>query len=144
MFPCDLLIVHRDSEAQPQATRRAEVIAAALGLQPATVPVIPVRMMESWLLISEEAIRRASGNPNGANGLDLPAIATLETVPDPKAVLFTALKTASNLGARRRAKFDVHGRRRRVSECIPDFTVLRMLDSFRRFEEDIVHAIASI
>jgi hypothetical protein len=38
------------------------------------VCVVPVRMMEAWLLIDEMAIRRVAGNPNGRIPIELPVL----------------------------------------------------------------------
>jgi hypothetical protein len=67
LFPADLLFVHRDADRGPTATRREEIrraVAATMANQ-MTVPVVPVRMTEAWLLIDEAAIRSAAGNPRG-------------------------------------------------------------------------------
>ena len=67
-YPCDLLFVHRDSEGQEPAQREDEIQLAISGIAnfPAfPIPVIPVRMSETWLLIDEKAIREAVANPNG-------------------------------------------------------------------------------
>src|SRR5579872_4460722 len=76
LYPCDLLFVHRDAEREPPANRRSEIQSAKdLVTECNAVPsicVIPVRMQEAWLLIDEQAIRRAAGNPNGKQPLILP------------------------------------------------------------------------
>ena len=68
LYPCDLLFVHRDAENCTLARRKAEIseILTAMSLaRPPAVCVVPVRMLEAWLLFDEAALRRASGNPNG-------------------------------------------------------------------------------
>ena len=72
LYPCDLLFVHRDAENRPIDQRAAEIVTAAEGLQFPIVRVIPVRMMEAWLLTDEGAIRSAAGNPNGTDPLNVP------------------------------------------------------------------------
>src|SRR4051812_38300493 len=61
-YPGDLLFVHRDAEREPAANRAEEVRAAvgAVSDPPPFVCVVPVRMMEAWLLFDEPAIRRAA------------------------------------------------------------------------------------
>src|SRR5579863_5402046 len=62
LYPCDLLFVHRDAEAQAPQLRSAEINAAVeeiwrAGVAPIPhVCVVPVRMQEAWLLIDESAI----------------------------------------------------------------------------------------
>ena len=57
LFPADLLFVHRDADRVPTATRRDEICRAAEATMAnqLTVPVVPVRMTEAWLLIDEAA-----------------------------------------------------------------------------------------
>ena len=106
-YPCDVLFVHRDAEAQPAELRRTEISGALSGIAVRHVPVVPVRMTEAWLLADESAIRRAAGNPNGSQTLDLPELRRLEEVPDPKRILHEALVRACGLNARRRAQLPV-------------------------------------
>ncbi|HUT94205.1 MAG TPA: hypothetical protein VMY37_32390 [Thermoguttaceae bacterium] len=103
---------------------------------PPAVPVVPVRMTEAWLLFDEKAIRRAAGNPNGTDPLQVP-VRQAEDIPDPKAVLHEALRTASGLSGRRRQKFNVRDAVHRVGEYIDDFSPLRRLSAFQRLEEDL-------
>jgi hypothetical protein len=86
-YPCHVLFVHRDAEKQPPNSRYAEIeqaisAATARGLNRPHICVVPVRMLEAWLLLDEAAIRRASGNPNGDVPLDLPPPARIEDIPD--------------------------------------------------------------
>jgi len=74
LYPCDVLFVHRDAESQPSDLRRAQIADALRWTLVRHIPVVPVRMMEAWLLIDESAIRSAAGNPNGTENLSLPDI----------------------------------------------------------------------
>jgi hypothetical protein len=139
LFPCDLLFVHRDAEREPPEHRISEIRMAVEGAD-LPVPhlcVIPVRMMEAWLLFEISAIRRAAGNPNGDMPLELPALSRVEDLPDPKEVLRSLLREASGLTGRRLKDFHVPVRR--VAGLIDDFSPLRQLSAFQRLEED-VHA----
>jgi hypothetical protein len=140
LYPCDLILVHRDAEREPWENRVAE-IAGAVPLNPSAVPVVPVRMTEAWLLHDVTAIRQAAGNPNGTDELHLPRPETTEQIPDPKEVLYGALRDACGLNARRRARLDVTHRRRRVAELITDFTPLRRLPAFAAFQADLRSAL---
>jgi hypothetical protein len=146
LYPCDLLFLHRDAENQI-AQRRYDEIRVAIeqsgGEPPPAVCVVPVRMQEAWLLFDETAIRRAVGNPNGKAKLSLPAPATVEAIPDPKAVLHESLRKASELSGRRLKKFSDRQAARRVAEYISDFSPLRQLAAFRRLEHDLRESIAT-
>lgn len=140
-FPSDLLFVHRDAEKE-SPDRRREEIASAVAANSVTsdlawTPVIPVRMTESWLLISEAAIRGAAGNPNGRITLSLPAIGGLERLPDPKDTLETLLVTACELSGRRRKKFRFPIHRCRVPDFIQDWSPLLALPSARAVFDEI-------
>ena len=139
LYPCDLLFVHRDAERQSPASRIEEIQLALTGLagRPASVSIIPVRMTEAWLLVDEAAIRAAAGNPTGKLALDLPSLKKIELLPDPKEVLFTALRTASERPPGRLRKFDPQERRHRITELIDDLDRLRRLPSFAHLEEQI-------
>ena len=140
-FPSDLLFVHRDAERESLESRREE-IESAVAMNSATsnlawTPVIPVRMTEAWLLISETAIRGASGNPNGRIMLSLPAIGGLERVPDPKAILESLLVDACELSGRRRKKFRFPIHRARVPDFVQDWTPLLALPSAKVVFDEI-------
>ena len=138
-FPCDLLFVHRDAEKQSPAHRNEEIKQAMASLKtpPDFVAVIPVRMTESWLLVDEKAIRTAAGNPSGKVRLDLPTLARIESLPDPKQVLFDALRTASELSANRLRKFNPEEKRHRVSDLMDSLDRLRQIPSFAHLEGQI-------
>ena len=143
LYPCDLLFVHRDAERAAHNIRKQEIDSVIdhlqdkglLGIRP--ICVIPIRMMEAWLLTDETAIRRAAGNPNGTMSLALPKLTRLESVTDPKKELFDALGTASGLSGRRLAKLNFPVLRSRVADLVSDHRVLRNLSAFRLLEAAI-------
>lgn len=139
-FPCDILFVHRDAEKGDPSDRRSEILDAAkeAGVE-SVVCIIPVRMTEAWLLFDEPAIRQAAGNPHGSTRLKLPALNRVEEVPDPKAMLETALEMASEASGRRLKQFqrDLPLLKLRVTEYIEDFSPLRSLRAFEDFEKDV-------
>ena len=139
LFPCDFLFVHRDAEGVGTVMRQQEIDNSwPAGEQTtALICVIPVRMTEAWLIANAKPIRLAVGNPNGTEGLDLPAAKDIESSPDPKKILFAALKTASGLNTRRQANFNPHKFRHRVSELTDDLAPLRMLASFQHLEVQV-------
>src|SRR5882757_1735640 len=66
LFPCEILFVHRDADKELPQVRHDEIRQAfnQAGIQLPAVAVVPVRMLEAWLCFNEDAVRRASGNPN--------------------------------------------------------------------------------
>jgi DNA-binding transcriptional regulator YiaG len=139
IFPCDVLLIHRDAERDLPQARFDEIRQAfdLAGIQLPAVAVVPVRMLEAWLCFNEDAIRKASGNPNGKASLNLPALKRVESRPDPKEDLREALLTASELSGRRRKKFNTAAAFWRVVDFIEDFSPLRGLPSFLAFENSI-------
>ena len=149
LFPCHLLFIHRDAENQDPQLRYDEIAAAmgAMTEQELVIPhvcVVPVRMMESWLLLDEQAIRLAAGNPNGRTQLDLPSPRRIEQSPDCKNLLHMLLATASGLHGRRLKKFSAEGCARQVTQSTRSFEMLRLLPAFQRLETDVCSALARL
>jgi hypothetical protein len=149
LYPCEVLFIHRDAEKEPPKNRKDEITKALAKLnqnlaKPYFVCVIPVRMSEAWLLFDENVIRRASGNPDGKAGINLPKLRNVEDLPDPKEVLFKAIRDASEKSGRKLKQLnaDMPALRYRVSELIEDFSPLRNLTAFQQLEEDIKNLIA--
>jgi hypothetical protein len=109
----------------------------------AVVPLITVRMMESWLLISESAIRTASGNPQGRKPLEIPKISSLEGIADPKSLLFKLLRDASELKGRRLKKFSETEARKIIAVEIEDFSPLLRLRAFQALKEALKNQLLS-
>ena len=141
LFPADIIFIHRDSDREVPTDRRKEIADAieSLSISPARhcVPVIPVRMTEAWLLVSESALRGASGNPNGRNSLQLPAWQDLENIPDPKTILQTLLVEASGLTGRRRKKLNFSTQRARIPDFLEGWETLLSLPSAKRLDDEI-------
>jgi hypothetical protein len=148
-YPCDLLFIHRDAE-NIGLTRRAEEVRKALGASSSkenprvpAVLVIPVRMMEAWLLFDEAGIRRAAGCPWGTTPLDLPKLASCEDLANPKERLHHCLRVATEKRGRHLKKFHVDSATHRVAELIPDFSPLRRLSAFQRLEGELQDVLSA-
>lgn len=139
-YPCDLVVYHRDAETNNLGVineRKAEVMEAIDEDEQRTVVcLVPVRMMETWLLIDEEAIKFAAGNRKYKGKLALPALGRLESNSTPKDTLYGLLKEASGYRGRRLARFNVHAAVHAVADYIDDFSLLRQLVAFETFETD--------
>lgn len=144
LFPCDILFVHRDSDGRPVAERQTEIADGIRDALVATpyIPVIPVRMQETWLLFNEGAIRQAAGYPKGRTPLGLPAVGRLEALASPKETLRDALRTASGLNGRKLKKFDANQAAYRLSELLDDYAPLRVLPGFADLESRVRAALA--
>ncbi len=135
----DLLLIHRDTEKEIRTIREQEISQELHTLNHPWVPLIPVRMSEAWLLVDEEAIRYAAGNPRGTADLRLPPLHKLETLPDPKEILCTALEVASEMTSanRKRRNFNPYKLRHYIANQINDLSTLRRLPSFSDFEKSL-------
>ncbi|MBS9393546.1 MAG: hypothetical protein HEQ29_10485 [Dolichospermum sp. LBC05a] len=147
LYPCDLLFIHRDAEKEPRENRVIEIHNALKEVQTSVIVpqvyicVIPVRMLEAWLLFNEAAIRKAAGNPRGKEQLQIPDIRRLQQLPDPKNDLHQLLSIASGLTGRRQKQFNVHERIHRLADLIDDFSPLRNLSAFQELETEIQQVI---
>lgn len=141
LFPADVIFIHRDADRETAFGRRQEILSAIQSLPefPARhwIPVIPVRMTEAWLLVSESALRGASGNPNGRNPLQLPPIRDLEKIPDPKEVLRDLLVEASGRSGRRRKQINFSALRARVPDFLENWEPLLRLPSAQQLHNEI-------
>lgn len=102
----DLAVLQRDADRGPDQDRRDEIASAVAAEWPelAHMPVVPVRTLEAWLLLDEQAIRQVAGNPSGRMDLQLPRAATVERIPDPKQKLKDTSAVASGVKGRRLAE----------------------------------------
>lgn len=154
--PCDILFVHRDAENESAEYRRNEIRGALDCIKSIptydsiakhkVVCIVPVRMTEAWLLFDETAIRTAADNPNGNASLELPPLARVESLPDPKSLLRKALIAASEATGRKKDRFerDLSERIHRVANLIENFEPLRRLNAFQTLETDIKRCLSSL
>jgi hypothetical protein len=149
-YPFDVLIYHRDAEENTKSIiqkRKEEVYSAIKANQELVskvVCVVPIVMMESWLLFNETSIKKASGNKNYSGSMELPSISKVEAINDPKTYLHNLLKTVSCKKKRNLKQFNVHEAVHLVAENINDFSPLRQLTSFQCFEQDLKNCIDKI
>ena len=144
----DVLFVHRDADRTRVAKRETEIFQAwEMAIKQATledsgskvIPIVPVTMSESWLLIDEQSIKLAANNPKSKIGLSLPSPANIERIADPKAKLFECLKAASELKGRRLKKFRPEKQRHLIPHEFSDqvFNRLLQVPSFQHFYDSI-------
>jgi len=147
LYPCDLLFVHRDAERVAIDKRKEEIRKASKEskvVAPPIVCVVPVRMMESWLLVDEPALRKAAGNPNGDQLLPMPNVRELEQLSDPKETLRNLLREASGHEGRRLRQFErnLATSIQLVAQLTSDFQPLRGLAAFQMLEKEIERVVS--
>ena len=142
----DLLFVHRDADNAGSAARNEEIArgVSAAGYGGRWVGMVPVRMMEAWLLADEAAIRRVAGRPRGTEALDLPKPDQLENLSNPKQALREALlKAGAPQGVRRRKRFkaEFSNFRKQLAENLPAGGPLEQISAWMRFRDDVAAAM---
>ena len=142
----NVIFVHRDADNAGLNSRIDQVQSAIKEAQityTSAIPVVPVRMTEAWLMVSETALRIASNNPNGKIKLGFPSIKQLEKLAKPKQKIEELIRNASELSGRRLRSLRVNQCKHRIPFYyeIDDFQSLRRLNSFREFESSVRKAI---
>lgn len=134
LYQPDMIFIHRDCEKFGLQTRHEEVdtVIKELDLNK-LLKVIPLRMTEAWLLINEAAIRQAANNPHGRVRLNIPRLNRLESLPNPKDVLESLLKTASELKGRRLDNLNTRQAILRVADHITNWSSLNSLEAYQLF-----------
>ena len=144
-YPFDLLFVHRDAENSSFDTieQREGEIKKSLADDDIDkiICIIPIRMMETWLLFNADAIKKAAGNRNFSEPIILPKLKYLENEPQAKQKLHDILKQASGLKGRQLKKFNVDRAVHLVAENIDNFNDLRGLSAFSAFESKLKKVI---
>ena len=147
-FPCELLFIHRDAEKEDRRVRLTEICCALEQMTweapPGAVPsvcVVPVRMTEAWFLFDESAIRRVAGNPKSTAPLDLPRMARVEALHNPKELLHDILRRASGHSGRRLRKFRPVEAVHDLAARITDYAPLRQLEGFAALERDVQEVV---
>ncbi len=148
LYPFDILFYHRDAEANKKniVDDRISEIVKHLDedLLSRTICVVPIKMMENWLLLDETAIKKAAGNRNYNKSLGLPSVNAIENISEPKVFLHELLKNVSGLKGRQLKNFNVHQAVHLVAENITDFSSLRQLSAFNKFEESLKTTIKNL
>lgn len=145
LYPCDLLFIHRDADREPRETRVREIQSALNELPTLTAPavcVVPVRMLETWLLFDETTIRHAAGNPRGREPITLPKLSELENLATPKETLHQLIRVASGKHGRRLKQLSVDRSVHLIANRLSDFSPLRHLPAFAALESEVRQMIA--
>lgn len=144
-YPFDILFVHRDAESTDlrKISQRVHEVSSELKKDDIdkTICIVPIKMMETWLLIDQDAIKKAAGNRNYSGNINLPSMRNLERESQPKELLHTFLREASGKKERNLKKFNIDKAVHLVAENIEDFSPLRSLFAFQAFEEELKRVV---
>lgn len=149
LYPADIIFYHRDAETTDILALKQRKNEIQNGIKDKdiihrTICIVPIKMMETWLLFDAEAIKKAAGNRNYKGVLKLPRIQHLEQEKQPKKLLYGLLKSASGLKGRNLEKFNPGYATHLVADNISDFSPLRQLKAFEEFECDLTTVIDRI
>jgi len=138
----DVIFVHRDADGSDHSLREKEIADAKnksqLPIQ--VVPIIPVCMLETWLLADTTAIRRVAGNGNSAHLISsIPALSKLESIRNSKEVLQCALCEASQHQGIKLKKFrrDINRLRSQLVLEINGDSNISQLPSYQRLRNSV-------
>lgn len=97
-------------------------------------PVIPVRMIEAWMLADKELLKNEIGTSKSDN--DLGINRNPETIADPKSVIEEAIRIATEHLPRRRHKLSISELYAIIGDTVR-ITELAKLDSYRKFQDAV-------
>lgn len=141
----NLIVIHRDADASDPTPRYEEIEEAVdeVGVGRSNVAVVPVQETEAWLLLDEQAIKRAAANPNSNANLGLPRPAQVEQVASPKDRLYEALLEASGTtGYRReRVRKRLPNMAAQLLRRLPIDGPVQQLPAWQRLRDDLEDAI---
>jgi len=105
----NILFIHRDADNEGYEAREAEIFEQTEHLEGyKIIPVIPVKRLESWLVLDEQVIKDTVGYPSSRANLGLPAKNHIEKSGSTKELLFEAMDRASGLTGKQLTKFQKH------------------------------------
>ena len=97
-------------------------------------PVIPVKMIEAWMLADKELLKSEIGTSKSDN--DLGINRDPETIADPKSVIEEAIRIATEHLPRRRQKLSISELYAIIGDTV-SITELAKLDSYRKFQDAV-------
>lgn len=142
-FPTtDIIFVHRDADNAGYVARDQEILSAAQENRAfcRVIPIIPVAMLETWLLADMESLKKVSGNKNyTGTPQGLPKIGNLENIRDSKELLFSVLCEVSQAQGDRLKKFKkrFNEMRARLTCDLDHKGPILGLESYQRFRNKV-------
>ena len=151
-YGCHALIVHSDADDKSSERARKEriepgfnqVLHSSEDVCKDLIPIIPVQMIEAWMLADHNALREAIGTNMSAQTLGLPARpALVERDANPKHTLNEVVRKANAGRSRRHQKIDINAFHERLARDI-DLNILDLVTSYREFKRDLANTLAKL
>ncbi len=141
-FGMMVLVIHTDADKETYDVRRRYNIDPAqeeLDKQgddycKILTPVIPVRMMEAWMLADKELLKSEIGTTKSDN--DLRINRDPESIADPKAVIEEAIRIAQSDLPKRRQRLTISDLYAIIGDRI-GLDRLSLLNSYQRFKKEV-------
>lgn len=135
----NLIFVHRDADNAGYDARREEISQQTEGCQSSIIPIIPVKMIEAWLLCDIEKIGtiigiQADRRPNSA-----PKIRNIEKLADPKKALEDIICELANARGRKldKLKSNFYQHRARICQELETGGPVKHLPSYQKFIKNL-------
>ncbi len=147
-----ILIVHSDADDNTQEPARLERIQPGFALVAHSnesvckhlVPIIPVRMIEAWMLADHSAFRETIGTDISPQNLGFPARpALVETDANPKQTLNEIIRKAQAGRSQRHRSFDFSTRQESLARRI-GLDILLTIPSYKTFVLDFKKILAQL
>ncbi len=148
---CHILVVHSDADYRtPERALRERIQPGFDRVQNSTeevcknlVPVIPVQMIEAWILADPDTLREVIGTDISSQNLGLPARAALvELDAHPKHTLSEVVRRA-NASRSRRRPIDLSTRYERLAREIR-LDRLSNVPSYKQFVKDLAKTLVQL
>lgn len=101
------------------------------------VPIIPVRMIEAWMLADTDLLKSEMGTDKSNNVLGIDR--NPESIADPKNVIEQAIKIATEDKPKRRQRLSISDLYSIVGDTI-GIAALERLESYRKFQDEVRRA----
>lgn len=143
-YSITMLCIHSDADCESNKVvlqRKFEPFLQALSEKSdkdyckVVIPIIPVRMMESWML-ADKALFKSMINAKKETEQELGIEKNPESYSDPKEIIKRALRIAQKNVSRRRYQMTIDDLYEEVGRDI-ELDSLRKLTSFRHFEQGV-------
>lgn len=146
----DILCVHTDADSEDTKKAYSERINPARKflldkqgeLCRNLIPVVPVRMVEAWMLADKELLKQEIGTRISNEELGISRMP--ELYPNPKETIIQAIsKSRQGMAKRRRKDLDISELYASIGTKI-ELDKLRELSSYRQFEEEVREAYKAL
>lgn len=145
-----VLAVHTDADRETYEERFADKILPACQLLnkhsddeycKILLPIIPVRMIEAWMLADTELLKEEVGTDKSDHDLGIDK--NPESIADPKACICEMIRIATEDLPRRRNRLTISDLYEIIGDKI-SLDSLKTLDSYRRFVAEVKNVYASL